>query len=143
MKAIEDPVDFAGLIEEFIGCVPGVTHALILSSDGFPLVGSGSVSSVQAEQLAAIAAGLLGLARNSASLFGKGSCELIIIRLSGGYFLFMAMGEDAGLAVLTTTACDMKAAAYQMTQLVDNASDALTAKVRADLRRVITARRAD
>lgn len=143
MNAIEHPVDVAGLIEGFAERAPGVTHALVLSSDGFPLVASGSVSKDQAEQLAAIAAGLLGLARNSAALFGKGNCELIIIRLSRGYFFFMGIGDDAGLAVLTSTGCDMKTVAYQMTQLVDQAEGALTAKVRADLRRVITARRAD
>jgi hypothetical protein len=37
----------------------------------------------------------------------------------------------------------MKAVAYEMTQFVDQAAGALTPKARADLRRVITARRAD
>ncbi|MGH3843428.1 MAG: roadblock/LC7 domain-containing protein [Pseudonocardiaceae bacterium] len=141
--AINNPADFAWLINGFVEHVPGVTHALILSTDGFPLTASTSVSSDGAEQLAAIASGLLGLARNSAALFGKGSCELIMIRLSRGYFLFMAMGENAGLAVLTSAHCDMKGVAYEMTQFVDKAAEALTPKARADLRRVITARRAD
>ena len=141
--AINNPADFASLINGFVQRVPWVTHALLLSSDGFPLTASESVSSDGAEQLAAIASGLLGLARNSAAIFGKGSCELIIIRLSRGYFLFMGIGEYAGLAVLTSARCDMKAVAYEMTQFVDAAAGALTPKARADLRRVITARRAD
>jgi predicted regulator of Ras-like GTPase activity (Roadblock/LC7/MglB family) len=141
--AIENPADFAWLINGFVERVPGVTHALLLSSDGFPLTASKSVSNDGAEQLAAIASGLLGLARNSAALFGKGSCELIMIRLSRGYFLFMGIGEYAGLAVLTSPRCNMKAVAYEMTQFVDQAAGALTPKARADLRRVITARRAD
>ena len=141
--AIKNPADFSWLINGFVQRVPGVTHALLLSSDGFPLTASESVSGDGAEQLAAIASGLLGLARNSAAIFGKGSCELIIIRLSRGYFLFMGIGEYAGLAVLTSTRCDMKAAAYEMTQFVDTAAGALTPKARADRRRVITARRAD
>jgi predicted regulator of Ras-like GTPase activity (Roadblock/LC7/MglB family) len=141
--AIKNPADFAGLINAFVKRVPGVTHALILSADGFPLTASTSVSSDGAEQLAAIASGLLGLARNSAAIFGKGDCELIMIRLSRGHYLFMGIGESAGLAVLTSARCDMKAVAYEMTQFVDQAADALTPKARADLRRVITARRAD
>jgi predicted regulator of Ras-like GTPase activity (Roadblock/LC7/MglB family) len=140
---VEKPADFTRLINEFVERVPSVTHALLLSSDGFPLTASTSVSNDGAEQLAAIASGLLGLARNSAALFGKGNCELIIIRLSRGYFLFMGIGEYAGLAVLTSARCNMKAVAYEMTQFVDTAAGALTPKARADLRRVITARRAD
>ena len=141
--AIKTPADFTWLINGFVQRVPAVTHALLLSSDGFPLTASESVSSDGAEQLAAIASGLLGLARNSAAIFDKGSCELIIIRLSRGYFLFMGIGEYAGLAVLTSARCNMKAVAYEMTQFVDTAAGALTPKARADLRRVITARRAD
>ncbi len=128
------------LLNGFVEKVHGVTHALILSTDGFPLVASGSVSKDDAEQLAAIASGLLGLARNGASLFDKGSCEQIIIRLTRGYFLFMGIGDGAGLAVLTS-GCDMKVVAYEMTQFVDKTGHALTAQVRADLRHVLTARR--
>ncbi|MGH4023469.1 MAG: roadblock/LC7 domain-containing protein [Pseudonocardiaceae bacterium] len=142
-NAIENPADFAWLINGFVERVHGVTHALILSSDGFPLTASESVSSDDAEPLAAIASGLLGLARNSAALFDKGNCELIMIRLSRGYFLFMGIGDGAGLAVLTSAGCDMKVVAYEMTQFVDKTGHALTPQVRADLRRVITARRAD
>ncbi|MGH3613541.1 MAG: roadblock/LC7 domain-containing protein [Pseudonocardia sp.] len=142
-NAIENPTDFAWLINGFVERVHGVTHALILSSDGFPLTASESVGRDDAEQLAAIASGLLGLARNSAALFGKGSCELIMIRLSHGHFLFMGIGDGAGLAVLTSAGCDMKVVAYEMTQFVYKTGHALTPEVRADLRRVVTSRRAD
>jgi uncharacterized protein len=73
--AIKKPADFASLINGFVERVPGVTHALVLSSDGFPLTASESVSSDGAEQLAAISSGLLGLARNGAALFGKGTAS--------------------------------------------------------------------
>ncbi len=141
--AIHNPADFGWLINGFVERVHGVTHALILSSDGLPLTASESVNSDSAEQLAAIASGLLGLARSGAALFGKGTCELIMLRLSYGYFFFMGIGDSAGLAVLTSEGCDMRVVAYEMTQFVDKAGHALTPKVRADLRRVITARRAD
>jgi len=54
-NAIESPVDFRWLINGFVERVHGVTHALILSSDGLPLTASESVSTDGAEQLAAIA----------------------------------------------------------------------------------------
>lgn len=132
---------FGWLIDDFVGRVHGVTHALILSSDGFPLTSSEAVSTVEAEQLAAIASGLISLAGNSASLFGKGECEQIIIRLTRGYFLFMSIDSGAGLAVLTGPECEMKVVAYEMTQFVTNAGHVLTPQVRADMRRVLTARR--
>ncbi|WP_216208576.1 roadblock/LC7 domain-containing protein [Amycolatopsis aidingensis] len=133
--------DFTWLINDFVRKVHGVTHALIMSSDGFPLTASDEVSGDDAEQLAAISSGLLSLAANSAALFEKGSCEQIIIRLTRGYFLFMGIGSGAGLAVLTGPDCDMKVVAYEMTQFVTNAGHVLTPERRADLRRVLTARR--
>ncbi|GAA5166964.1 MULTISPECIES: roadblock/LC7 domain-containing protein [Amycolatopsis] len=133
--------DFTWLINDFVRKVHGVSHALIMSSDGFPLTASDAMSTTEAEQLAAIASGLLSLAGNSAALFDKGTCEQIIIRLSHGYFLFMGIDTGAGLAVLTGPDCDMKVVAYEMTQFVTSAGHALTPETRADLRRVLTARR--
>jgi predicted regulator of Ras-like GTPase activity (Roadblock/LC7/MglB family) len=133
--------DFTWLINDFVGKVHGVSHALIMSSDGFPLTASEAMTTTESEQLAAISSGLLSLAGNSASLFSKGSCEQIIIRLTHGYFLFMGIDTGAGLAVLTGPECDMKVVAYEMTQFVANAGHALTPETRADLRRVLTARR--
>lgn len=133
--------DFAWLINGFVTRVHGVTHALVLSSDGFPLVVSDSMGTDESEQLAAISSGLLSLASNAAGLFDKGSCEQIVIRLSRGYFLFMGIGRSAGFGVLTGTGCDMKVVGYEMTQFVEKAGHALTPQLRADLRRVVTAAR--
>lgn len=136
------PQEFGWLVDEFVGRVHGVTHALVMSSDGFPLTASESVTNDDAEQLAAIASGLLSLAHNSAALFDKGGCEQIMIRMTHGYLLFMGIGSGAGLAVLTGPGCDMKVVGYEMTQFVRNAGHVLTPEVRADLRRVLSARRA-
>lgn len=132
--------EFGWLVDDFARRVHGVTHALVLSSDGFPLAASATVGTDDAEQLAAISSGLLSLAHNSAALFEKGSCEQIMIRMSQGYFLFMGIGSGAGLAVLTAPGSDMKVIGYEMTQFVRNAGHALTPEVRADLRRVLSAR---
>ena len=141
MTSAEDNDSFRWLVDDFVDRVHGVTHALILSADGLPLVQSASVSGDAAEQLAAISSGMLSLAHNSAVQFDKGSCEQIIIRLSQGYFLFMGIGAGAGLAVLTSPEAQMRVVAYEMTQFVENTGHALTPEVRADLRRVVTARR--
>lgn len=135
------PNDFRWLLNAFVRNTHGVTHALIMSADGFPLTNSEAMTEDDGEQLAAIASGLLSLARNSATLFDKGDCEHIMIRLSRGYFLFMAIGSGAGLAVLTGAECDMKVVAYEMTQFVASAGHVLTPEVRAGLRRVVSAHR--
>lgn len=132
---------FGWLVEDFVERVHGATHALILSADGLPLAASSSVTADEAEHLAAISSGVLSLAHNSAALFDKGTCEQIIIRLSQGYFLFMGIGVGAGLAVLTSPEAQMRVVAYEMTQFIEKAGHALTPEVRADLRRVVTARR--
>lgn len=88
-NAIDKPVDVGWLINGFVKRVHGVAHALMLSADELPLTAFLWVSSDDAEQLAAIASGLLGLARSGAALFGKGTYELSVIRLSRGYFFFM------------------------------------------------------
>ncbi|NHD17663.1 MULTISPECIES: roadblock/LC7 domain-containing protein [Actinopolyspora] len=144
MTAAEDdaqPPNFDWLVDDFVRRVHGVTHALILSADGLPLAGSSSVTNDEAEQLAAISSGLLSLAQNGSALFDKGGCEQIIIRLHHGYFLFMGIGSGAGLAVLTSSEAQMRVVAYEMTQFVENTGHALTPEVRADLRRVVTAKR--
>jgi predicted regulator of Ras-like GTPase activity (Roadblock/LC7/MglB family) len=135
--------DFTWLIDDLVDRVHGVTHALILSSDGLSLTSSKAMSTEESERLAAIASGMLSLARNSASLFGKGTCEQIIVRLTYGYFLFMGIDAGAGLAVLTGPECDMKVVGYEMTQFVLNAGHALTPELRANLRRVLVGRRPD
>ncbi|HEX4700968.1 MAG TPA: roadblock/LC7 domain-containing protein [Pseudonocardiaceae bacterium] len=134
------PQEFTWLLNGFVRRVPGVSHALVLSADGFPLVASDTVTRDKAEQLAAIASGLLSLAGNAAALFDKGGCEQIVMRLAKGYLLFMAIGRSAGLCVLTSAGCDMKVAGYEMTQFVATAGHTLTPQVRADLRRVVTTR---
>ncbi|CCH31988.1 roadblock/LC7 domain-containing protein [Actinosynnema sp. NPDC047251] len=133
--------DFSWLINDFVARVHGVTHALILSADGLSLVASDSVGQDAAEQLAAISSGMLNLARAAATMFHKGTCEQIVVRLTDGYFLFMDIGVEAGLGVLTAPGCDMKVIGYEMTKFVDNAGHALTPQRRADMRRTVTSRR--
>lgn len=128
------------LTNEFVKRVHGATHALVMSSDGLPLTKSETLEVEEADQLAAIASGLLGLAGNSATLFDRGNCEQIIVRMSGGYFIFMSIGGTSGFAVMTTKNCDMKVIAYEMTQFVAGARSALTPATRADLRKTLYAR---
>lgn len=133
--------DFAWLVNDFVQRVHGVSHALILSSDGLRLTASDTMAVDDADQLAAIASGVLGLARSGGSLFGMGACDQIIHRYQGGYFLFMHIGNGGGLVVLTAPKCDMQVVGYEMAQFVNTVGRRLTPQVRAGLRQVVTARK--
>ncbi|GIH18039.1 roadblock/LC7 domain-containing protein [Rugosimonospora africana] len=132
-STLHTPQDFAWLIGQFADEVPGVTHALIVSRDGLPLVGSRLVTRDLADQLSALTAGLISMADRSASLLDLGASEYITIRLPRGHLLFMRVGDAAGLAVAAGSGCDLRVVAYQMTQFVGAVAHLLTPQLRKEL----------
>ncbi|HEX2314562.1 MAG TPA: roadblock/LC7 domain-containing protein [Thermomonospora sp.] len=131
-----DPADFGWLLNDFAASTPGVRHALIVSSDGLPLVVSGDLPADTADPLAAMSSGLLSLGHNIAAKVGQGGCEQIMLKFPAGHFLFMRIGGLAGLAVLVGEGANLGAVAYRMAQLVDGVGHVLTPQVRDDLRRL-------
>jgi predicted regulator of Ras-like GTPase activity (Roadblock/LC7/MglB family) len=129
------PRDFGWLISNFVTATPGVSHALIVSSDGLPLLASDGLPEDLADPIAAIASGVLSLGNNIAGLVGGGSCDQILLRLTHGHFVFMGIGELAGLGVLVEAGANLGAVAHQMAQLVASVGHALTPQLRDDLRR--------
>ncbi|MEU7695372.1 roadblock/LC7 domain-containing protein, partial [Microbispora hainanensis] len=49
------------LITDFVNNVPGVAHTVVVSADGLPLAFSDGFPKDRADQLAAVAAGLISL----------------------------------------------------------------------------------
>jgi uncharacterized protein len=60
-----DPKDFGWLLDNFATATPGVRHALIVSSDGLPLITAGDMSADLADPLAAMTSGIISLATTS------------------------------------------------------------------------------
>jgi uncharacterized protein len=131
-----EPSDFAWLVNDFARTTPGVTHALIVSSDGLPLIASSGVGADLADPLAAMTSGLLSLAHNIAVQVGQSGCEQIMLKFAAGHFLFMGIGSLAGLAVLVRNGANLGVVAYRMAQLVDGVGHVLTPQMRDDLRRL-------
>lgn len=129
------PQEFGWLISNFATSTPGVSHALIVSSDGLPLLASEGLPEDMADPLAAIASGILSLGNNLAHQVNGGSCDQVLLRLTGGHFIFMGIGELAGLCVLVEAGANLGAVAHQMAQLVASVGHALTPQLRDDLRR--------
>jgi len=130
--------ELAWLVDKFAAEVPGVQHAVVLSSDGLLLTGSGGLHPDVAEKFAALASGVLSLAHGSARLFELGGCEQAVFRLERGFLFVSAVSNGCALAVQAAKNCDMKVVGYQMALFADRAGHRLTPEVRGELRAVLT-----
>ncbi|MFI6602036.1 roadblock/LC7 domain-containing protein [Nonomuraea sp. NPDC050536] len=122
------------LITDFVTSVPGVAHAVVVSSDGLPLAASAGFPVDRADQLAAIASGLISLTQGAARVFEGGVVTQTIVEMQRGLMLIMSISDGSCMAVLAAPDCDMGLVAYQMTLMVDRAGQVLTPAVRAELR---------
>ena len=131
-----DPQEFGWLVDNFAASTPGVSHALIVSSDGLPLIAAGGMSPDLADPLAAMTSGIISLGNNIASTVGETGCDQVMLKFPSGHFLFMSIGTMAGFAVLVRDGANLGVVAHKMAQLVDTVGHVLTPQLRDDLRRV-------
>jgi uncharacterized protein len=129
------PQEFDWLIADFVKSTPAVTHALIVSSDGLPLVASHGLPPDMADPLSAMTSGLISLGRSIADRVGEGGCDQVLLRLRNAHFVFMAIGHLAGLAVLVQAGGNLSVVAHRMALLVGSVGHVLTPKLRDELRR--------
>src|ERR1700744_5649042 len=94
------PQDFGWLVRNFAMSTPGVSHALIVSADGLPLITAGGMSPDLADPLAAMTSGIISLGNNIAAKVGQAGCEQVMLKFPSGHFLFMSIGQLDGFAVL-------------------------------------------
>jgi predicted regulator of Ras-like GTPase activity (Roadblock/LC7/MglB family) len=133
-----EPKDFSWLLDNFAASTPGVSHALIVSSDGLPLIAAGGMAPDLADPLAAMTSGIISLGNNIAGKFGEAGCDQVMLKFPSGHFLFMGIGQLAGFAVLVRDGANLGVVAHQMAQLVDAVGHVLTPQLRDDLRRMST-----
>ncbi|GAA3989116.1 roadblock/LC7 domain-containing protein [Thermobifida alba] len=128
---------FNWVIDNFVRDVPGVNHAAVVSADGLLLARSQGLSLEEAEQLAAVASGMLSLAQGTSRMFNQGEVEQTIVRMQQGHLFLTSIGDGSCLTVLAASDCDMKIVGYQMALLVENTGHVLTPKLRGELREAI------
>ena len=131
-----DPRDFGWLLDNFTASTPGVDHAMIVSSDGLPLITAGGMGPDLADPLAAMTSGIISLGNNIAAKIGEAGCDQVMLKFPAGHFLFMSIGSLAGFAVLVADGANLGVVAHQMAQLVDAVGHVLTPQLRDDLRRI-------
>lgn len=125
------------LIANFVKQVPGVAHAVVISSDGVQLLASASLPRDRGEQLAAMASGLASLTQGAATLFEAGVVTQTIVDMENGFLFLMSISDGSVLVVLASPTCDMKVVGYEMGLLVERTGDVLTPAVRTELQNAL------
>ncbi|MEV4062727.1 roadblock/LC7 domain-containing protein [Nonomuraea dietziae] len=125
--------DVSWLVSGFVEEVPGVAHAVVVSADGLPMAFSRGFPQDRADQLAAVAAGLVSLVQGAARVFEAGGVTQTVVEMQRGLMLVMNISDGSCLAVLAAPDCDLGLVAYQMTVLVERTGQVLTPAVRAEL----------
>ncbi len=121
------------LITSFVERVPGVSEAVVVSSDGLPMALSGGIDRDAADRFAAVASGLIGLAYGAAGRFGGGRVNEIIIEMEHAFLFVTGISDGSCLAVVADAGCDVGLVGYEMAVLVEKTGPFLTPELRAEL----------
>lgn len=121
------------LVNHFVERVPGVSEAVVLSSDGLPMAMSSGLSRDAADRFAAVASGLIGLAYGAAGRFGGGAVNEVIVEMQRAFLFVTGISDGSCLAVVAGSDCDVGLVGYEMAVLVEKAGAVLTPELRAEL----------
>lgn len=127
------PDRFGWLVNNFAERVPGVAHAVVVSTDGLLLTASSRLPRDRADQLAAVSSGLISLTQGAARCFEAGGVVQTVVEMERGIVLLMSISDGSCLAVLAAPTCDIGLIGYEMTLLVDRVGQLLTPELRAEL----------
>ncbi|MYS71713.1 roadblock/LC7 domain-containing protein, partial [Streptomyces sp. SID5926] len=100
--------------------------------DGLKLCRTPELSVDQADQLAAIAAGIQSLSHGASVEFGDGSggVRSAMTEFYGGILFIVEAGEGAHLAVVTSEDADAGLVGHHMSELIEQLGEHLTARPR-------------
>lgn len=120
------------LMEGLLERTPGARHALVLSRDGLRLCRTPELSVDRADQLSAIAAGIQSLSHGASVEFGDGSggVRSAMAEFHGGVLFIVEAGEGAHLAVVTDEDADPGLVGHNMSELIEQLGEHLSAKPR-------------
>lgn len=122
--------DLSWLVTDFVGRVPDVAHAIIVSSDGLVVAVSTGFPENRADRLAAVTAGLSSLVQGAASMFKAGGVNQTVVEMDAGVLVVMTISHGASLAVLAGPDGKMGLIAYEMALLVERAGRMITPATR-------------
>ena len=105
----------------------------MITPDGLLLTASHRLPTDRADQMAAIAAGIVSLNLGAARCLGAELVLRTVVEMDSGVLLLTSVRDGSCLAVLATRDCDVSQVAYEMTVLVDQVGQILTPQLRAAL----------
>ncbi len=120
------------LVNNFVRNVPGVAHAIVVSSDGLLMAVSDRLDRARADQLSAVASGLASLTHGAARVFDAGVVNQTIVEMESAFLFVTAAGHGACLAVLADADSDIGLIAYEMAMLVKRVGQNLSSPKRPD-----------
>jgi predicted regulator of Ras-like GTPase activity (Roadblock/LC7/MglB family) len=121
------------LLDNFVERTPGVQEAVVVSSDGLPMVASRAIDRDAADRFAAVAAGLIGLAYGAAGRFGGGAVNEIVVEMEHAFLFVTGISDGSCLAVVAESTGDVGLVGYEMAVLVDRCAGVLTPELRVEL----------
>lgn len=127
------PSQFGWLVDDFVQRVTGIAHAVVVSADGLLLTSSAQLPRDRADQLAAVASGLISLTQGAARCFEAGNVVQTVVEMERGIVLLMTISDGSCLAVLAAPDSDIGLVGYEMTLLVDRVGQVLTPRLRTEL----------
>jgi predicted regulator of Ras-like GTPase activity (Roadblock/LC7/MglB family) len=119
------------LLDDLVRRVGQGARAVILSCDGLALGASATLARDDAEHLAALAAGLVSLARGTGRHFGGGQVRQTVIEMDSGFLLVTAAGSGTCLAVIAGPDADLGLTAYEMAIMVKRSGEHIRVQTRA------------
>jgi predicted regulator of Ras-like GTPase activity (Roadblock/LC7/MglB family) len=137
MTLSQEAQDFNWLINGFIERVPGVTHAVVVSSDGLLVAVSNHLSRDDADQLAAVTSSLVSVTNGAARIFDGDEIRQTVVEMGRGFFLVMSIRDGSILATLAAREADVGVVGYEMAKLVKQAGEVLTPAIRAELQELL------
>jgi hypothetical protein len=118
--------DWGYLLDQLCDRVPGISHALSVSSDGLLVAASRNLPRDRADQLSAFTSGLASLTTGAAKIMDAGVVEQNVTEMEHGYLIVMAIGDGSILTVLADKRCDLGQVSYEMALLINRVGGVLT-----------------
>jgi predicted regulator of Ras-like GTPase activity (Roadblock/LC7/MglB family) len=122
--------DMGWLLNNFANSVAGIAHVVAVSADGLLLASSRDLPTDRADQLAAIASGVVSLTEGASRMFNAGTVQQTIIEMDSGYLFLMSISDGSSMAVLAARSCDVGQVGYEMALLVERVGAALSPTAR-------------
>jgi predicted regulator of Ras-like GTPase activity (Roadblock/LC7/MglB family) len=122
--------DLGWLLAGFAERVPGVAHAVAVSADGLLMAASRNLPRDRADQLAAVASGMVSLTQGASRCFEGGAVLQTVVEMDNGFLFLMSISDGSSFAVLASRTCDVGQVGYEMALLVDRVGQALTPEAR-------------